>query len=645
MKLKWINFGLAAVALVTAVDCAGVWAQAAPASIIADGVPAIPADIIAATSRYTEARSAAFASWGPDGAMVVSTRFGATAQLHRVSAPGAARTQLTFAAEPISTGLWAPKSRDVLVYVKDTGGDEYFQFYALNKDGSSTLLTDGKSRNSFGTWSKDGALVAYSSTRRTAKDTDIYVMDPRNPKTDRMVLSRTGGGWSASDFSADKKSLLIAEYISVNQSNLHLVDVATGAVTPLTKPGKEPISYGAAKFLPDGRILTTSDKASEWRRLIILDPKTGSETPLLANQKWDVEDFELSPDGKSAVIIQNEDGFAAMRIITLATGALQTVTLPSQGTVSGVAFSDDGNSFAFTLGGSGSPGDVYVARADGSAITRWTTSEVGPLDAAAFVEPKLMRWTSFDKREISAVVYQPDPAKFPGVRPVIINIHGGPEGQSRPGFQGRNNYLINELGITLVYPNVRGSDGYGKNFLKLDNGFAREDSVRDIGTLIDALKADKNVDTSRIAVTGGSYGGYMTLASLTFYSDKLRAGIEIVGISNFVTFLKNTNPYRVDLRRVEYGDERDPKMNAHLQKISPLTNVAKIKIPLMVVTGANDPRVPASEANQIVAAVRAQGGTAWHVLAKDEGHGFRKKANIDYQFWSSVLFWKNTLLN
>jgi dipeptidyl aminopeptidase/acylaminoacyl peptidase len=619
-------------------------AQAVPANIVADGVPTIPADIISATSRYTEARSASFNTWGPDNSMIVSTRFGATSQLHQVNAPGAARTQLTFAAEPIAGASWAKKARDILVYVKDTGGDEYFQFYALDKEGASTLLTDGKSRNSFGSWSADGALVAYSSTRRTAKDTDIYIMDPRDPKTDRLVLERTGGGWNAEDFSSDKKSLLIGEYISINHSNLYLLDIASGKLSLVTKQGKETISYGGGKMLSDGRILTTSDKGSEWRRLVILDPKNGTETALIANQKWDIESFDVSPDEKSVVLVQNEDGFAALRLLNLASGAVTDVKLPQQGTLGGVEFNDDGSSFAFTLGGSSSPGDVYVAKADGSTITRWTTSEVGPLNAATFVEPELMRWTSFDKREISGVIYRPDPVKFPGPRPVIINIHGGPEGQSRPGFQGRNNYLINELGITIIYPNVRGSEGYGKTFLKLDNGFKREDSVRDIGTLIDTLKADASVDTKRIAVTGGSYGGYMTLAAMTFYADKLRAGIEIVGISNFVTFLKNTNPYRVDLRRVEYGDEREPKMNAFLQKISPLTNVSKINIPLMVVTGANDPRVPASEADQVVAAVRKQGGAAWHVLAKDEGHGFRKKANQDYQFWASVMFWQNNLL-
>lgn len=287
---------------------------------------------------------------------------------------------------------------------------------------------------------------------------------------------------------------------------------------------------------------------------------------------------------------------------------------------------------------------MYAVNPASLAVTRWTFSEVGGLDPAAFVEPELVSIKSFDGLEISGFLYRPDAAKFSGPRPLIINIHGGPEGQSRPGFQGRNNYLLNEMGIAIFYPNVRGSEGYGKSFLKRDNGVLREDSVKDIGAFIGALAKDARLDAGRFAITGGSYGGYMTLAGMTFYADRLKAGIEIVGISNFVTFLKNTNPYRVDLRRVEYGDERDPKMAAFLQKISPLTNVKKITIPLMVVTGANDPRVPASEADQIVKAVRDGGGTAWHVLAKDEGHGFRKKVNQDYQFWSSVMFWQQTLL-
>jgi dipeptidyl aminopeptidase/acylaminoacyl peptidase len=277
-------------------------------------------------------------------------------------------------------------------------------------------------------------------------------------------------------------------------------------------------------------------------------------------------------------------------------------------------------------------------------IERWTESETGGLNPTGFIEPELVRVKSFDGLAVSGFLYRPDPKKFPGRRPVIINIHGGPEGQSRPIFQGRNNYYLNELGVAVLYPNVRGSTGYGKTFLTLDNGFKREDSVRDIGAFLDWVAQDAGLDAERVAVMGGSYGGYMTLASLVHFSDRLRCGIDVVGISSFVTFLKNTQDYRRDLRRVEYGDERDPAMAAHLEQISPLNNVARIRKPLFVVQGQNDPRVPVTEAEQMVKAIRAQGGTGWYLLAKDEGHGFAKKKNADFQFLSMIAFLQEFLL-
>ena len=244
---------------------------------------------------------------------------------------------------------------------------------------------------------------------------------------------------------------------------------------------------------------------------------------------------------------------------------------------------------------------------------------------------------------ISGFLYRP-PAKFKGKRPIIVNIHGGPEGQSRPGFLGRNNYYLNELGVALLYPNVRGSTGYGKTFLQLDNGFKREDSVSDIGALLDWIATQPDLDKDRVMVSGGSYGGYMSLAVATKYSDKIRAAIDIVGISNFVTFLEKTEGYRRDLRRVEYGDERDPKMREFLLKISPVNNAQNIKKPLFVVHGQNDPRVPLNEAQQIVATVQKNNVPVWYLMAKDEGHGFSKKKNIDFQFYATVMYVKEYLL-
>ncbi|MDH4347659.1 MAG: prolyl oligopeptidase family serine peptidase, partial [Gemmatimonadota bacterium] len=276
-------------------------------------------------------------------------------------------------------------------------------------------------------------------------------------------------------------------------------------------------------------------------------------------------------------------------------------------------------------------------------ITRWTTSELGGLVAEQLVEPELVSWKSFDGVEISGFLYRP-PATFTGKRPVIINIHGGPEGQARPGFLARNNYWLNELGVALIYPNVRGSTGYGKKFVSLDNGMKREDSVKDIGALLDWIRSQPGLDASRVMVTGGSYGGYMTLMVATTYPDRIAAAVDVVGISNLATFLTNTESYRRDLRRVEYGDERDPAMREFMDRTAPLTNAARITRPLFVVQGANDPRVPRTEADQVVRSVRQNGGAVWYLVGLNEGHGFQKKDNADFQFFATVEFVRRYLV-
>lgn len=227
---------------------------------------------------------------------------------------------------------------------------------------------------------------------------------------------------------------------------------------------------------------------------------------------------------------------------------------------------------------------------------------------------------------------------------MLVLIHGGPEGQATPGFLGRASYYLAELGVAIIEPNVRGSLGYGKTFVKLDNGRLREDSVKDIGALFDWIAQQPGLDAGRVMVQGGSYGGYMVLAVSTLYPERIRGAIDIVGISNFVTFLQNTEDYRRDLRRVEYGDERDPEMRAFLESISPANRADRIRKPLLVVQGANDPRVPRSESEQMVATVRRHGVPVWYLLAMDEGHGFRKKGNADYLFFAQVEFVKRHLL-
>lgn len=614
-----------------------------PAALVADGLPDVPADLPATTRPYMENRGAGFVGWNPvDKSMLISTRFANTTQIHRVATPMGARQQLTFEAEPVGSGAWSPKSADIMLVQKDIGGNEFYQIYAL-KDGRLELLTDGKSRNGFNAWSKDGTLLAYTSTRRNGRDSDIYAMNPRDPASNRMIAQVAGGGWAINDFAPDKSWALVSQYVSVQKADLFRLDLATGAMTPIGDH-KKMVAQGGAEFAPDGTIWMTSDEGSDFQRLGTLDPATGKFTAKGPAEKWDVETFDIADDGSFIAYAVNEAGMSKLRLLDPKSGAVRTVDLPA-GIIGGVSVAPWGE-IGISFTSARSAADVYSVDPKTLKVTRWTQSETGGLDPLKNVEPELVKVKSFDGLEVSGFLYRPDPAKFPGKRPLIMNVHGGPEGQSRPGFLGRSNYLINELGIAVFYPNVRGSTGYGKTFVSLDNGpFKREDSVKDMGAFLDQFAKDKALDATRFGLTGGSYGGYMCYAAATHYADKLRANLCVVAISNFVTFLENTQEYRRDLRRVEYGDERDPVQRKKLMEISPLTRVADIKKPLFVVTGANDPRVPASEADQIVAAVRKNGGTAWHLVGTNEGHGFAKKENVDYNFWASLLFWKQYLLN
>jgi len=612
-----------------------------PAALVADGIPAVPQTLVEETRPYMEFRTAAFQGWDPvTKSMLISTRFGNVAQLHTVAGPGMARRQISFEAEPLG-GNYLPGD-GTLVVQKDKGGNEFFQLYTLN-NGKLTLLTDGKSRNGLSAVSKDGKWVGYSSTRRNGADSDLYIMDPRDPSTNRMVKEVKGGGWAIAGFAPGNAHAVVVNRISVAKSDLYWLDLASGAMTPIGDH-KKMIAYGGGQFAPDGTLWVTSDEGSDFQRLGTLDPKTGKFTARSPEKKWDIEGFDIADDGSFIAYTINEAGIAKLRLMDPKTGAVREVTDLPKGTIGSVQIAPWGT-IGLTVTSAKVPADAFSVDPASLAVTRWTHSETGGLDPAVNVEPEFVEVKSFDGEPVSGFLYRPDPAKFPGKRPLIVSIHGGPESQFTPGFRGRTNYLLNELGVAMFYPNVRGSTGFGKRFVSLDNGpFLRENSVQDIGAFLDRLQADPALDASRTAVTGGSYGGYMCYAVAIRYGDRLKAADCIVAISNFVTFLENTQSYRRDLRRVEYGDERDPKQRAKLMEISPLTKIDKLSIPLLVVTGANDPRVPKSEADQAVEAVRAKGRSAWHLVGMNEGHGFGKKENQDYQFWVELMFWRANLL-
>jgi dipeptidyl aminopeptidase/acylaminoacyl peptidase len=622
--------------------------SAPPESIVSDGVPAVPLSARETADRYLNYRLAFDADWHPARReMLIGTRFADTYQLHLVKSPGAAREQLTFFREPVRVGTFHPVDGDYVVFQKDVGGGEWYQLYRYDMaTGESTLLTDGKSRNGLGPWSTHGDRIAYTSTRRTGQDTDLWVMNPADGHSDRLLAELSGGGWSPEDWSPDDKRILALEQISANESYLWLVDSETGKKSELTPRGNpEKVAYWNARFSKDAKgVYFVSDKDSEFLRLTYMDLATKKTTVLTPYVPWDVLEFAVSYDGRKIAFLADEDGQTALRLLDAATGKeLQPRPRIPAGSIARLRWHRNNRDLAFYLSSARQAGDCFSLDVTTGRVERWTRSE-SAVRTEAFPQAELIHWKSFDGKAISGFLYQP-PSKFEGKRPVMVMIHGGPEDQEFPDFKGQYNYLLNEMGIALIFPNVRGSTGYGKTFTKLDNGFLREDSYKDINALFDWIGAQPNLDAGRVGVMGGSYGGHMTLAVSTFYSDRIRCSVDIVGMSNLVTFLEHTEGYRRDLRRVEYGDERDEKMREFLERIAPMNNVEKIRKPMLVVAGKNDPRVPVSESDQIVLALKKQGTPVWYIMAKDEGHGYQKRPNQDYMFYATVEFLQTYLLN
>ncbi|MFO0744935.1 MAG: S9 family peptidase [Myxococcota bacterium] len=621
-------------------------APPAPAGpLVFDHTPPIPDALKVQLQRYLEARSATLASIAADGSeLLVATRLGSATQIHRVSRPLGDRQQVTFEAEPVSSAGFVPGHPRSFVYVRDTGGNEQYQLYRTDLDsGKTTLLTDGKSRHEAFQFADDGSLLVFTSNARNGKDMDLWLGDGIDASHNRR-LAEVSGQWLPLDLTPDKKTLLVQQFVSIADQRLHLVDLASGKITALTA-ATPATSNRLAAFArsgpnPSQRLYVTSDRDGDFVQLYEVDLAKGAWTALVPGLHWDVEAMALSGDGKTLAFVTNEDGFGRLHLLDTATRKERPAPAIPAGIVSGIRFARAAPVLAFTLGGATVSGDAYTYDLRTRKATRWTQSEIGGLDPKRFVEPELFRYKTFDGRDIPCFLYKPPGA---GPFPVVVNIHGGPESQARPGFSPVAQLLVNEAGMAVLVPNVRGSDGYGKGYLALDDGLRREDSVKDIGALLDWVATRPELDPKRVGVLGGSYGGYMVLAALTHFGDRIKAGVDVVGISNFVTFLENTAAYRRDLRRVEYGDESDPAMRAFLQGISPTANADKVRSALFVVHGANDPRVPLGEAEQIAAAVRAKGNDVWKLVAMNEGHGFSKRENRDAYLQLTVLFFRQYL--
>jgi dipeptidyl aminopeptidase/acylaminoacyl peptidase len=612
-------------------------------NLIFDNIPEPAPGLSEKLDTYLNSRQAAPLGFTPQGQLLITTRFGDVEQLHLVERPGGERRQVTFLREPITRAKFSPDpTRSAFVYLKDVGGNENSQlYYQRLGEPAATLLTDGKSLNGGPVWSNAGREVAFFSTSRDGVSYDIDIVEPEAGSLPRLAITGDSSAWYPLDWSPDDRKLLVLRYLSISEATLYVVDLSSGQKREV-EPAPVKVGIAGAKFSRDGQgVYLISNRDGEFSQLRYVNLYTGEKTVISGHISWDVEELALSPDGHYLAYVTNEAGAGKLNILDLRKHQdLIAPRLTPAGVIGSLSFDITGNRLAFGFAAPNRPRDAFVLDIATNQLEAWTHSEAGAVDSAKLVAPRLTQYPTFDRpdgrpRQIPVFIYEPSTA---GPHPVLISLHGGPESQFRPGFDPWLQYVVNELGFAVLAPNVRGSSGYGKSYVALDDGLLREDAVKDVGALLVWLSLKSAYDAKHVVVSGDSYGGYLTLATMVDFSERLRGGVDLAGIADFAAFLSNTAPYRRNQRRAEYGDERDPDMRAFLRRISPLTNVERISRPLLVVHGRNDPRVPVSEAEQIVNRLRSKGGEVWYLEASDEGHDFRKQQNRDAYYRTFAQF-------
>ncbi len=587
---------------------------------------------------FMNIRSASSPAFSSDGEMVLFlTNITGTPQVWRVSAKGGWPEQLTYYDDRV-TGLRPSPADGRVAFTKDRGGDERDQIFLLHPEEGliKGLATEEDVIHGLGPWSPDGRLLSFRSNLRSRAFFDIYTADTFSGEVKRVL--EDDGMNTPEAWSKDGRWLLVKRQNTNLDSDLYLVDLLTGETGRVTAHEGE-ASYADPAFAPDGgAIICLSNREREFMAMVSIDIETGREEVIIG-EEWDLESLALTPEGDLAAFAVNEEGYSRLRVMRLSDGEVEDVGGLPPGVVSEAKWSPDGKHLAFTFSGSGLNPDIWIYGYDDGSLYRVTRSDRGGIPQKIFVEPELIRFQTFDGRSIPAYLYLP--RGWEGEKPpAVIHIHGGPESQSRPSFNEVVQYLVN-YGFAVLSPNVRGSTGYGKTYVHLDDTYRRMDAVRDLRYAHKWLSESGRVDPRRIALLGGSYGGFMVLAALTEYPELWAAGVDLYGIANFLTFLRNTGPWRRGLRACEYGDpERDEGL---LREISPIHKADRINAPLMVIHGEKDPRVPRSETDQVIEAMRRRGVPFKYLIFEDEGHGIVKLRNRIEAYGAIAEFLKEHL--
>lgn len=605
---------------------------------VLEGIPPTSRFVASRLEPFLETRRAKLAALVPNaGGALVLTRLSETPHIHRVSAPLGVREQLTFGRESVEQAAFSPSGH--LTYRTDIVGSENYQIWDLDlKSRAVRQLSDGESRHGGFRWLSDGSL-AFTSNRRNGSDMDLYVLAPAlKGKAQARLVAELPGQWVIQAASRDGQRLLLLEYQSIDTSTLHILDLKSGkrsAVREL-EPG---VATTSGVFSADAQqLLVLSDRDSEYAAVSSVDLRSGVWRRVTPELRWNVEELALSPDGKLLAYLVNEAGYSTLWLRQLSGGAARRASSIPRGVISGLRFAD-ARTLAFNLTTPTSPSDVYTYDPTSKRLTAWTRSEVGGIATSRFVAPKLVETLASDGERLPALYYRP-PGKGPF--PVLLWMHGGPEDQARPMFDPIIQYFVAARKVAVLAPNIRGSDGYGKRFLALDNGQLRHNAIGDVGAWLDWIPKQRGLDADRVGIHGASYGGFVVLASLVKFGSRIRAGCDVVGASNLVSFLENTSDYRRALRRREYGDESDPAVRAYLQELSPLSRAHQIHSALLVAHGENDPRVPLSEARQLINSRAGQ--ETWFFLGKNEGHSFRRRRTRDAFYRVMAEFFERKLV-